>query len=240
MRQSVVTTKRKWRNKAVENRCSSGSHKPASVGSTPTPATIEKRRNTVKGDQVTCNPLSCDVFCYVDEGTGWTSTISRWGIGRYNHVSLYIGRTIYGPLLYESNGRGVCIVNLQYQTGRLVTVLRPHADDIGRALVTAKAIEIATDPQSYYDYLAYVNTCLPRVLKEKFPWLPIPTPYHRDPAMICSEAVAEAFWRAGIDALPQLPKDADYYTEVQLPGDFYESEFFDIVHEGRLFDDIKP
>jgi hypothetical protein len=193
----------------------------------------------------TFKPEDCDVFCYVDEGKGWTSTVSRWAIGRYNHVSLYLGRAFGDiPFLYQSTGRGVVIQSVQEQTGRLVTVLRPNILPINQGRVIRRAIEIASDPQSYYDYLAYVNTCLPRVLKEKFPWLPIPTPYHRDPAMVCSEAVAEAFWWAGIDSLPQLPKQVDdqgeYYAEVQLPGDFYKSEVFTIMYEGRLFEDIQP
>jgi len=202
-------------------------------------------------------PEACDVFCYVDEGKGWTSTVSRWAIGRYNHVSLYIGRAFADiPFLYESNGRGVSIVNVQHQTGELVTVLRPLISDMDKARVIRRGIEIASDPKSYYDYLAYVTNCLPRVLKEKFPWLPIPPQYHRDASMICSEAVEEAFSRAGIDVLPDLIVDTlvkyqilAFYPlaaleaelrVIPLPGDFVKSDVFDIKFEGRLFVDIWP
>lgn len=171
-----------------------------------------------------------DILVYVDEGTGFTSSVSRWAIGRYNHVSMYLGEAMGGvPFIYESNGRGVSIVSLQYQTGRLVTVLRP---EIEMQTTSSEAIKIASDPKSYYDYFAYVHNCLPRVLKEKFPWLPIPSQYHRDDAMICSEAVAEAFWRAGIDILPQ--------DVIPLPGDFVKSLILDPVYEGRLLEDILP
>jgi hypothetical protein len=210
-------------------------------------------------------PEACDVFAYVDEGKGWTSTVSRWAIGRYDHVSLYLGRAFADiPFLYESNGRGVSIVNVQHQTGRLVTVLRPQLSDIDKTRVIRKGIEIASDPKSYYDYLAYVTNCLPRVLKEKFPWLPIPYQYHRDAAMICSEAVEEAFFRAGIDVLPQnliesVSRDGPVATwemwkilgfpngiiqnelrVIPLPGDFVKSLLFNIMFEGRLFEDIQP
>jgi hypothetical protein len=50
--------------------------------------------------------------------------------------------------------------------------------------------------------------------------------------MICSEAVAEAFWRAGIDILPQ--------DVIPLPGDFVESLILDPVYEGRLLENILP
>jgi hypothetical protein len=171
-----------------------------------------------------------DILVYVDEGTGFTSSVSRWAIGRYNHVSLYMGKA-FGevPFLYESTGRGVAVHSLQPQTGKLVTVMRPV---IRNSAVFLNAIDLATDPNSYYDYFAYVHNCLPRVLKEKFPWLFIPSQYHRDDAMICSEAVAEAFWRAGIDILPQ--------DVIPLPGDFVKSLILDPVYEGRLFEDILP
>jgi len=185
-------------------------------------------------------PLPCDVFVYVDEGTGFTSKVSRWAIGRYNHVSMYFGKILTNtPFIYESNGRGVSIVSLQHQTGRLVTVLRltPQADAAFETSLIVKLlstmINIASDPQSYYDYLSYVTNCLPRVLKEKIPWLPIPSQYHRDAAMICSEAVAEVFWRNEIDVLPQVPR-----TMIVLPGDFVKSSLFDIKYEGRILEDI--
>jgi len=171
-----------------------------------------------------------DILVYVDEGTGFTSSISRWAIGRYNHVSMYIGEAFGDiPFIYESNGRGASIVSLQHQTGRLVTVMRPQ---MLMENVVNKAITIASDPQSYYDYLSYVTNCLPRVLMEKLPWLPLPLKYQRDIFLICSEAVAEAFWRVGIDI---LPKDI-----IPLPGDFVKALMLDPVYEGRLLEDILP
>jgi len=174
-----------------------------------------------------------DIFVYVDEGKGFTSTISRWAIGRYNHVSMYIGKAFGDiPFIYESNGRGVSIVSLQHQTGRLVTVMRPQLTDPIKQIIIYHAMFIASEKKSYYDYLSYVHFCLPRVLKEKFPFLPIPSLYYRDDQMICSEAVAECYWRVGIDILPQ--------DIVPLPGDFVESLILDPVYEGRLLEDILP
>jgi hypothetical protein len=177
-----------------------------------------------------------DIFVYVDEGKGFTSRISRWAIGRYNHVSMYIGKG-FGevPFVFESNGRGASIVSLQHQTGRLVTVMRPI---IKRGTVIDNAITLASDPKSYYDYFAYVHDCLPRVLWEKFPFLPIKPEYIRDATLICSEAIAECYWRAGIEILPQLVEgDAKV---IPLPGDFVKTLVLDPVYEGRLLQDIQP
>jgi hypothetical protein len=171
-----------------------------------------------------------DVFVCVNEDRGFIASFSRWAIGQWDHVSMYVGKAFNEvPFLYESNGRGVAIHSLQPQTGRLVTVMRPK---IQIQKVIEQAIEIATDPKSYYDYYAIVHSCVPRVLKEKFPWLPIPLQYHRDDAMICSEAVAEAFWKAGINVLPQ--------DVIPLPSDFIMSSILNFVYGGRLLEDIQP
>lgn len=176
---------------------------------------------------------SCDVLICVNEGKNWLSSFSKWAIGRYEHVAMYLGRAFDGvPFLVESTGRGVAIHSLQPQTGRLVVVARLKIDAGVRMLITEEAINLANDSQSYYDYFSIVHSCVPRVLKEKFPFLPIPLKYHRDPMMICSELVAELFWRAGIEVLPQ--------DIIPLPGDFAESPLLEILYEGRLMEDILP
>jgi hypothetical protein len=173
-----------------------------------------------------------DVLLHVNEDKGWTAVISRWGIGRYGHVSMYLG-VVFGqcPIMFESTGRGCAIHSLQHHFGDLVTVMRPQIDASLQPIID-NALELASSDKGYYDYIAIAKSCIPRVLKEKFPWLPIPVKYHRDPAMICSEAVAECFWRADIEI---LPKDV-----VPLPGDFLKSLMLDPVHEGRLLEDIQP
>ena len=176
----------------------------------------------------------CDVLLYVNEGKDIFSAISRWGAGRYSHVAMYIGKAFDDvPFLFESSGRGTTLINLQSHTGRLVKVMRAdHLASWQKKEIIAKAIELASDPQAYYDYHAIAWYCIPRVLKRKFPFLPIPPKYVRDKKVICSEAVAEAFWRAGIQV---LPKDV-----VPLPGDFESSPILEVVGEGRLLEDILP
>jgi hypothetical protein len=172
----------------------------------------------------------CDVTLFVNEGKGWISRFSRWAIGPFDHVAMYLGKAFdHVPFLYESDGRGASIENVQHHTGRLVRIMRPDIDAPRKAAIINEAVRIASDDQSYYDYEAIVRFCVPMILNRKFPWLPRPPQYKRDKFMICSEAVAEVFWRAGIDV---LPKDV-----VPLPGDFVTSPILYPVGEGRLFED---
>jgi len=178
----------------------------------------------------------CDVLIFVQEGHDISSVIGRWGIGRYGHAAMYMGNA-FGlvPVMIESTGGGVEIHSLQRSTGRLVKVMRPWLvtyDPDKRGLLIETAIEIASDPQSYYDFLGVVKNCLPRVLKEKFPFLPIPPQYQRDSAMICSELVAEIYWRSGFEVLPR--------DVVPLPGDFESSPILQDMGEGRMFDIVVP
>lgn len=174
-----------------------------------------------------------DVFLFVNEDKGWTADISRWGIGRYGHVALFTGPAFTNvPFLFESTGRGCAFHSLYHHYKELVLVMRPQISLFSQLQIIGEAIDLSNDPEAYYDYFTIAKSCIPRVLKTKFPWLPIPLKYHRDPMMICSEAVAECFWRAGIEV---LPKDI-----APLPGDFAESLILDPVHEGRLLQDIQP
>ena len=170
-----------------------------------------------------------DVLLYVNEGKDWVSSFSRWAIGRYDHVAVYLGR-FNVPMLYQSVGRGVSIQSLQPDTGKLVLIMRPALTLSENISVFNAAIELASNPQSYYDYLAIVKFCVPLILKRKFPWLPVSPNYKRDRAMICSEAAAECFWRGGVEV---LPKDA-----IPLPSDFVTSPVLEIKGEGRILKDI--
>ena len=172
----------------------------------------------------------CDVLLHVNEGTDWTSAISRWGAGRFGHVSMYIGKAWGVPFIFESDGRGVVLQSLQHKTGELVKVMRHTVFPSPEHELVTEAISLASSDRAYYDYFTIVRSCIPRALKMKFPWLPIPVKYHRDPMMICSEAVAEVFWRAGIEV---LSKDI-----VPLPIDFETSPILEPVYEGRLLEDI--
>jgi hypothetical protein len=180
--------------------------------------------------KIKLNP--CDAILYQNDRTDPISSFSRWAIGPYEHCSLYLGKAWSIPFLYESDGRGVQVASLYRYMGRPVLILRPDITDRQRNKVIDEGISIASALDSYYDYLAIVRFCVPYVLKRKFPWLPNPPEYKRDKYMICSEALAEAFWRADI---PILPKDA-----IPLPGDFVKSPVLYPVGQGKLLKDVVP
>lgn len=180
----------------------------------------------------------CDVLVYLNEGKDPISRFSKWAIGPFDHVSIYLGKAHFYPpqfsipVLYESEGRGVAIKSLVQHTGRRVGVFRPALSFGEKYFIMRWAVSIAGDPKSYYDYLSIVTNCVPRVLKEKFPWLPIPPQYHRDPAMICSEAVAELFWLIGIEVVPR--------DVIPLPMDFTYSPVLQYMGSGTLIETVKP
>jgi len=201
---------------------------------------------------------ACDIILFRNDKNDPVSRFSRWAIGPYSHVAMYLGKfyelfcKLFGadpalcradqtftiPLVYESRGRGVMIASLLPQAGVPVAVMRPVLPPIKvgqewespESQLIKVAFEIAADEKSLYDYSCIVYSCVPRVLKEKFPWLPLPVKYHRDIFMICSEAVAEVFWRNEVEV---VPKDV-----VPLPGDFALSPFLQYVGEGKLMEDI--
>jgi hypothetical protein len=184
---------------------------------------------------------SCDILLFAQEGNGIKEIIGRWGIGKWGHVAM-IGDPFGVPMLFESTGKGAGMHSLESNRGRLIKVMRLDIDSLFREIGTQTiydyliklmletAINIISDPQSYYDYSCIIQSCVPRALKTKFPCLPIPLKYHRDAAMVCSEFVAEIFWRVGITVLPQ--------DVVPLPGDFETSPFLKPVADGRLLVDI--
>lgn len=175
----------------------------------------------------------CDVFLHIVEGDSLLSKLERWAVGNFNHVSMFIGPAFGNvPFLVESDGRGAVIQSLQHKTGQLVLVMRPGIATADKGLLITQAIKLASDDNAYYDYLAIVRSCIPRVLWEKFPFLPIPPRYIRDQMMICSEAIAEIFWRSGFDVLPK--------NIVPLPADFLHSLLLSPVAEGRIMEDILP
>lgn len=171
-----------------------------------------------------------DIILCVNDRSDWFSTFKRWGSGRYEHSAMYIGKFHDIPMLYESDGRGVVIQNVAHQTGRPVVIMRPEITQMQRDKIIKTAFDIASSDKSYYDYFAIVKSAIPRILKEKFSFLPIPSQYVRDAMMICSEATAEPFWRNGIEILPQ--------NIVPLPTDYYTSPILKYAYEGELLEDI--
>ena len=169
----------------------------------------------------------CDVLLFINEGTDIFSKISRWGAGRYSHVSLYLGDFAVDNfhLVFESNLRGASLVTLESESGRLVKVMRSSWISEGqKQLIISRAVELASEERAFYDYPIIILSVIPRILKTKFPFLPIPVSYCRDMKVICSEGVAECFWRA---YLPVLSKDI-----VPLPIDFETSPILEPVYEG--------
>jgi len=173
----------------------------------------------------------CDVLAFEVEGDGILAKLEREFIGGVSHVSLYLGKAFNDYLVFESNIRGASIVNLKSERGRLVKVLRPRIEPIQKQVVIANAVGLASEERAFYDYPVIILSCVPRVLKMKFPRLPIPVKYCRDVIVMCAEGVAECFWRAWIWVLPT--------SRVPLPPDFLESPILEEVYEGRILEDIE-
>jgi len=138
--------------------------------------------------------------------------MGRLAIERSGHVSAY-GRAV--PMLFESAGRGVVLQSLSNRYGQKVVVMRLKSEHDRKRIpyVQDEAIELASDPRSYYDYLCIIRFVLPRIIFEKL-GLPMPLKWHRDDRQICSEAVYEVFHRA------KLVDILSPYCTPPLPGDF--------------------
>ncbi|GAI16399.1 unnamed protein product, partial [marine sediment metagenome] len=171
------------------------------------------------------------------------SRVKRWLAGPYEHVFMYMGRLSLlreghsselwnVPLLFESNGRGVVLQSLSNRYDQEVVVMRllpAYRERIPQVL--DEAIKLASDSQSYYDYLCIVRFAIPRLIFEKL-GLPMPLKYHRDPWHICSEAVNEVFIRGGIP-------DLLFLEDVPLPSDFVtDSLLSEKVWAGSLSEEL--
>jgi len=184
---------------------------------------------------------AADILVNVNNRNDPFSIIKRWVMGSpYDHVFMYMGklgilvnrrqrRILNFPMLFESNGRGVVIQSLSNRYSQKVVVMRlkPSANGNMVPRVLEEAVKLASDPQSYYDYFCIVRFVLHRLIYNKLR-LPIPLSWHRDTMQICSEAVFEVFFRAGL-----LLLFAD--SIVPLPGDFVTDSFLlDEVWRGKL------
>jgi len=182
-----------------------------------------------------------DILVNVNDRNDPFSKVKRWLSGPYEHVFLYMGklglivnrrqrRILRFPMLFESSGRGVALQSLSNRYGQQVVVLRLISEHGKIPRVLEEAIKLASDSQSYYDYLCIVRFVLPRLIFEKL-GLPMPLKYHRDPWHICSEAVSEVFIRGGLDLL--------YLEDVPLPGDFVtESLLLKEAWRGQLSEEL--
>ena len=181
-----------------------------------------------------------DILVNINDRNDLVSTAKRWAVGPYEHVFLYMGRLglfstwsqrrlIRVPMIFESNGRGVTLRNLSSRYGEKVVVMRLKSDHDRRRVpdVLIEAIKLASDFQSYYDYLCIFRSVFPRIISEKL-HLPLPLAWQRDDWQICSEAVFEVFYRAKLVDI--LRRDV-----VPLPGDFVTgSPLLEEVWSGEL------
>jgi len=186
-----------------------------------------------------------DVLVNVNKRNDPLSVVKRWAIGPYEHVFMYMGRLgllreghssdMWNvSMLFESNGRGVVLQSLSNRYGQEVVVMRLKSEHDRKRIhqVLDEAIKLASEPQSYYDYLCIMRFVMPRILRERL-GLPLPLAWHRDAFQICSEAVFEVFYRAGlVDIL--LP-----YCTPPLPGDFItDSALLEKVWAGILSQEL--
>jgi hypothetical protein len=185
-----------------------------------------------------------DILVNVNDRSDPYSVVKRWAVGPYEHVFMYLGRVgilvnhrrhriLRFPMLFESNGRGVVIQSLSNRCGQKVVVVRLKSEFDRKRIprVLEEAVKLASDPQSYYDYLCVIRFVLPRIIFEKL-GLPMPLSWHRDARQICSEAVYETFYRARL--VNVLPRNV-----VPLPGDFVtDSPLLEQVWRGRLSEEL--
>ena len=178
-----------------------------------------------------------DILVFVNDGRDLGSRIRRLLMGSYNHVAIYVG-PVYSVApgdhyLFEATGRGTLMRPMATASGR-VRVIR-YMDWLPgqRELVEADAIDLASSAVAEYDYLALVLNAAPRVLHQRFGLRVNVLRYFRDKWLICSEAVAEVFWRAGAVVIPYMP------NRVPLPSDFidYANDCW-VAGEGILGEDV--
>ncbi len=183
-----------------------------------------------------------DILVNVNDRNDPFSVIKRWVVGPYEHVFMYMGqvgilvsrrqpRILRFPMLFESNGRGVVIQAVSNRYGQKVVVMRLISERDKKKIprVLDEAIKLASDAQSYYDYLCIIRFVLPRLICEKL-GLPMPLAWHRDPWHVCSEAVFEVFYRAGLEILRR--------DVVPLPGDFVTDSLLLEVWRGTLSEEL--
>jgi len=169
-----------------------------------------------------------DVLVNINSGTDLWARLRRWAVGKYSHCFLYMGKWGKTPMLFESNGRGVVLQSLSNRYGQEVVVMRLKRVFDNKSVID-EAKKLASDPQAYYDYSCLIWHIVPRVIFEKLGLNP-PLKYQRNFAMVCSECIAEVFWRSGIEILPK--------NVVPFPGDFVSSPLLDKVWEGSLSNDL--
>ena len=166
-----------------------------------------------------------DILVNVNTRQDLKSKIMRAASGEYEHVFIYVGKVFNSPFLFESSTRGVCYKALSSRYGQCVEVLRPQLTKEDKEEVIKTSIEIGSLDTSSYDYKDIFIYAIPRILYRKFPSLQEHFPmYVNDKQFICSEAVAECFYRNGYEIVPS--------NVIPLPEDFVYSDMVDKL--GRI------
>ncbi|GAI88896.1 unnamed protein product [marine sediment metagenome] len=178
-----------------------------------------------------------DFLVNINRGKDPWAVLRRWASGPYSHCFLYMGVLRLGatryracagrmPMIFESYGRGASLRLLSERYGQKVVVMRLNKYRGRIPKVLREAIKLASDPQSHYDYYVIATHIIPWLILQKL-HIPVPLKYHRNKLLVCGEACAEVFWRAGIEV---VPKDI-----VPMPGDFVTgSDLLEEVGQGEL------
>lgn len=180
-----------------------------------------------------------DILININKGRDLFSVVKRWALGNpYEHAFMYMGELMiamgmarFVPMLFESNGRGAVLQSLSNCYGQEVVIMRLKSEYDRRRIphVLDEAIKLASDTKAYYDFLCVVKYAIPRLICEKL-GIPMPLKYQRNPLMICSEACAEVFWRAGIAVVPK--------GIIPLPSDFVESDLLEEAGRVTLSEEV--
>lgn len=198
----------------------------------------------------------CDVLINVNRKTDCFNRVKRWFLeSPYDHIFMYMGKFSLGISygfnfhpVFESYGRGTAIRSISEHFGEEVVLMRP-VDQTKLSLVVENALELASDPQAYYDYLCVVKWVIPQAILRKLHLENlIPLSWQRDRRQICSEAIFEVFFDAGYtDILPdsaglkllatEFIADRWKYIKIPMPGDFINSPALKYAQEGILSQD---
>ncbi len=140
-----------------------------------------------------------------------------WLGNRNTHVRMYYGSVSKTRVFYEAAGRGVLLTEFADCTDTVIAV-RPIITNAQSKRVRATAFEIATDTNSWYDFEGLLTSVPMAAMLRRFG---IARPYNRNGKYLCTEAVAECFWRNQIDiGVPQdrWPLPADFLYAGQRLG----------------------
>ncbi len=181
-------------------------------------------------------PMLADIVLMRDDSKGILADIKRWGLkseydpkGEWGHVAMVCAFATDGtvtdiPLVVESIGRGVMIRPLAASNRRYVRVLRYGPSAAPAKMAAAKAISLATEPDSFYGYFDIPFALIPRLLLYKLTGKRYKWVYRHNGVFICSEVPDEAF---GYTFFPDE-------LEPPLPGDYNSVKSLSPAYEGVL------